>query len=97
MTNLRNPEFEAEINKHKQFIDGYEKATREVVEEYHKAFTPNWTARNDFAKILITIASAILALTVTFASGTLFKSFRPQELGVNVRIAFILWRTIECH
>lgn len=87
MPDLRNPEFEAEVSKYKNFIDGYEKATRETVEEYIKVFSLNWTARNDFAKIIIALASAILALTVTFASGTLFKTF-PQDL---IRFIYYEW------
>lgn len=77
---LRNPEFESEINKYKHFIDGYKQATKETTEEYIKVFSLNWTARNDFAKIIITVSSAILALTVTFASNTLFKIFPPNKL-----------------
>lgn len=80
MPDFRNPEFEAEVNKYKHFLDGYEKATKETVEEYIKTFSLNWTARNDFAKIIITLSSAILALTVTFASGTLFKTFPRNQL-----------------
>ena len=76
MADLRNPEFEAEKNKYKQFLDGYEKATKETVDEYIKVFSLNWAARNDTAKVMIALSSALLALT---ASGTVFKSL-PDKL-----------------
>ncbi len=89
MVNLRNPEFEAEMNKYKQFLDGYEKATKETVEEYIKVFSMNWTARNDFAKVIIALSSAILALTVTYASGTIFKTL-PDQLAPLMFVEWIL-------
>jgi hypothetical protein len=71
--NLRNKEFEKEIAKHKHFLDQYEKATKETLDEMNKVHGPYWQARNDLARVLITVSAAILALTVTFSSSNLLN------------------------
>ncbi len=78
MTDLRNPEFEAKAKKDK-IREEYTKAGTETAEEFIKSFKLNWTYRNDFAKIIITLSSGILALLVALSSSSFFKTV-PAEL-----------------
>lgn len=71
--NLRNPEFEAEIEKNKH-RDDYVKLGKESAEDFTKTFSLNWTYRNDFAKTLITLSAGMLALLASLSSTALLSA-----------------------
>lgn len=99
---IRNPEFEAEIEKNK-FRNEYLKAGSATAEEFIKAFTLNWTYRNDFAKIIITLSTGLLALLVGLSSSSIFSNIPPELFLFNMILLILtiaanissLWTIIE--
>jgi hypothetical protein len=85
---IRNPEFEAEIKK-KKIRQEYLKAGTETAEEFINAFTLNWTYRNDFAKIVITLSSGILALLVALSSSSFFKNVPAELILANMILLLV--------
>lgn len=92
MVNNSN-ESKPEQDKTKILTSAYIKTVDEVLDRLDKIHGPNWTARNDFAKIIITLSSGILALTVSISSGLFTKGYQ-QNLTINnyflVELVFLM-------
>jgi hypothetical protein len=83
-------------------IERYRKFTTEMVDDFIKLCSLNWSTRNDFAKAIITVSSGILAALATFSSNY-FKSVpSPLVFATMVFLFFTvclnvvsLWLLIE--
>ena len=80
---LHNPDLEAESEKDKH-SNTFVSVGREATEAFNKQYALNWTYRNDFAKIVITLSSGLLALLVTLSSSSLFKAVPMLMLVINM-------------
>jgi hypothetical protein len=81
----------------------YEKVTKETSDEMFSTHGPYWKARGDLARLLITLSSAILALTITFVPDVLSNCILPVSILIEWMLLIIvvascigsLWFTME--
>jgi len=57
-----------DVAKRKELAEGIRAGIQEELIELDKLYTPFWSARNDLVKSIISLASASIVLTVTFAN-----------------------------
>lgn len=90
-------EQKSEQDRAKILTTAYIKTVDDLLDRFDKIHGPNWTARNDFAKIIITLSSGILALTVSISSGLFAKGYQQSMTNYFLtELVFLIFSIFSC-